>query len=70
MTAGEQLDDHPREYLGDPWAALMRGRHLSGDMLVDQLEGIVQKRDGSLSVKADRFWPLDQLSRVPSHDFR
>jgi error-prone DNA polymerase len=34
------------------------------------VEGVVQKRDGSLSVKADRFWTLDQLSRVPSHDFR
>ncbi|MEM1247751.1 MAG: error-prone DNA polymerase [Acidobacteriota bacterium] len=34
------------------------------------VEGILQKRDGSLSVKADKFWPIDQLSRVPSHDFR
>ena len=34
------------------------------------VEGVLQKRDGSLSVKADRFWPLDQLSRIPSHDFR
>jgi error-prone DNA polymerase len=34
------------------------------------VEGVLQKRDGSLSVKADRFWPLDRLSRVPSHDFR
>ncbi len=34
------------------------------------VEGVLQKRDGSLSVKADRFWPLEQLSRVPSHDFR
>jgi error-prone DNA polymerase len=34
------------------------------------VEGVVQQRDGSLSIKADRVWPLDQLSRVPSHDFR
>jgi error-prone DNA polymerase len=34
------------------------------------VEGILQKRDGTLSVKGDRFWALDQLSRVPSHDFR
>jgi error-prone DNA polymerase len=34
------------------------------------VEGVLQKRDGSLSVKADRFWPLDRLSQVPSHDFR
>ncbi|HVS65927.1 MAG TPA: error-prone DNA polymerase [Thermoanaerobaculia bacterium] len=34
------------------------------------VEGVLQKRDGTLSVKGDRFWPIDQLSRVPSHDFR
>ena len=34
------------------------------------VEGILQKRDGSLSVKADKFWPIEQLSRIPSHDFR
>ncbi len=34
------------------------------------VEGVLQKRDGSLSVKAERFWPLDDLARTPSHDFR
>ena len=34
------------------------------------VEGVLQKRDGSMSVKADRFWPLDRMSHVPSHDFR
>ncbi|REK07660.1 MAG: DNA polymerase III subunit alpha [Acidobacteria bacterium] len=34
------------------------------------VEGVLQKRDGSISVKADRFWPLEQLMRIPSHDFR
>ena len=34
------------------------------------VEGILQKKDGSVSLKGDRFWPLDQLSRIPSHDFR
>ncbi len=34
------------------------------------VEGELQKRDGSLSVKADRFWPLESLERIPSHDFR
>ena len=34
------------------------------------VEGVLQKKDGSLSVKADKFWPIDRLERVPSHDFR
>jgi error-prone DNA polymerase len=37
------------------------------------VEGILQKRDGALSVKAERFWPLaglEALAEVPSHDFR
>jgi error-prone DNA polymerase len=34
------------------------------------VEGELQKRDGSLSVKAQRLWPLDHLARIPSHDFR
>ena len=34
------------------------------------VEGVLQKRDGSLSVKAERFWPLDDLARTPSYDFR
>lgn len=32
------------------------------------IEGRLQKRDGSLSVKAERFWPLE-MTRIPSHDF-
>ena len=35
------------------------------------VEGILQKRDGSLSVKGERFWPLTEFTAtVPSHDFR
>ena len=34
------------------------------------IEGVLQKKDGSLSVKAERFWPLDRLAKTPSHDFR
>jgi len=39
------------------------------------VEGILQKRDGTLSVKAERFWPLSEIARqevaaTPSHDFR
>ena len=34
------------------------------------IEGILQKRDGSMSIKAERFWPIRQLAETPSHDFR
>ncbi len=34
------------------------------------VEGRIQKRDGTLSVKADRFWRLTDLAAAPSHDFR
>lgn len=33
------------------------------------IEGIVQQRDGSLSVKADKLWPIEKLAPTPSHDF-
>ncbi len=39
----------------------------SGSLIV---EGRLQKQDGSLSVRAERFWTLDELEAVPSHDFR
>ena len=32
------------------------------------IEGQLQKRDGSISVKAERLWPL-ALTPIPSHDF-
>jgi error-prone DNA polymerase len=34
------------------------------------VEGILQKRDGTLSVKGEKFWSLKELVAVPSHDFR
>jgi error-prone DNA polymerase len=34
------------------------------------VEGVVQKRDGTLSIKADRFWRLTDVATAPSHDFR
>ena len=34
------------------------------------VEGTLQKRDGTLSVKAERFWRLTDVARTPSHDFR
>jgi error-prone DNA polymerase len=33
------------------------------------VEGVLQRRDGSVSIRARRFWPLDMV-RTPSHDFR
>src|SRR5258706_1620842 len=34
------------------------------------VEGILQKRDGTISVKGEKFWSLKELVAVPSHDFR
>jgi error-prone DNA polymerase len=34
------------------------------------VEGVLQKRDGTLSVKADKLWRLPDLASAPSHDFR
>jgi error-prone DNA polymerase len=39
----------------------------SGSLVV---EGRLQKQDGTLSIKAERFWTLSELEAVPSHDFR
>src|SRR6185503_19445722 len=32
------------------------------------IEGVLQKRDGTLTVKAEKVWPL-QMTEVTSHDF-
>jgi len=34
------------------------------------VEGVVTSRDGSVSLRAERFWPLPVLAETPSHDFR
>jgi error-prone DNA polymerase len=34
------------------------------------VEGKLQTTDGTLSVRADRFWPLPSIPELPSHDFR
>jgi len=34
------------------------------------IEGKLQNRDGSLSIRAERLWALEGLARIPSHDFR
>ena len=33
------------------------------------VEGRLQKQDGTLSVKGDRFWGVSELEEIPSHDF-
>ncbi len=38
----------------------------SGSLVV---EGRLQKQDGTLSIRAERFWTLDELESIPSHDF-
>ncbi|HSS44466.1 MAG TPA: OB-fold nucleic acid binding domain-containing protein, partial [Thermoanaerobaculia bacterium] len=39
----------------------------SGTLIV---EGRLQKQDGTLSVKGERFWSMREIAEVPSHDFR
>ena len=39
----------------------------SGALVV---KGKLQRQDGSLSVKAERFWTIPEFARMPSHDFR
>ncbi|HEX2223602.1 MAG TPA: error-prone DNA polymerase, partial [Thermoanaerobaculia bacterium] len=34
------------------------------------VEGVLQKRDGTISVKGEKFWSLSEMVAVPSHDFR
>ena len=33
------------------------------------IEGQLQRRDGSLSIKARQVWPLPQLAKMPSHEW-
>ena len=39
----------------------------SGALVV---EGRLQRQDGSISVRAERFWTIPEFERMPSHDFR
>ena len=39
----------------------------SGALVV---KGKLQRQDGSLSVRAERFWTIPEFARMPSHDFR
>jgi error-prone DNA polymerase len=33
------------------------------------IEGVVQNQENVVSLKADRFWPLEEIQRIPSRDF-
>jgi len=39
----------------------------SGALVV---KGKLQRQDGSLSVRAERFWTIPEFAQMPSHDFR
>ncbi|MFP3940180.1 MAG: DNA polymerase III subunit alpha [Thermoanaerobaculia bacterium] len=34
------------------------------------IEGIVESKDGGVSIRAERFWPLPRVEAAESHDFR
>jgi error-prone DNA polymerase len=55
IVSQELLRQHRRLIVGSP--------HLI-------VEGRIQKKDGTVSLRAERFWPLGNLSETPSHDFR
>jgi len=55
VVSPDLLKEHRRLIVGSP------------GLLV---EGILQKRDGTISVKGEKFWSLKELVAVPSHDFR
>lgn len=49
---------------------LKRQREIITETAGVVIEGKLTKRDGSLSIQAQKFRRLDDLVRVPSHDFR
>jgi error-prone DNA polymerase len=55
VVSPDLLKDHRKLIVGSPGLVV---------------EGILQKRDGTLSVKGERFWSLKKLVEVPSHDWR
>jgi error-prone DNA polymerase len=55
IVSPDLLEKHRKLIVGSPGLAV---------------EGVLQKRDGTISVKAERFWGLKELVEVPSHDFR
>jgi error-prone DNA polymerase len=55
IVTPDLLRDHRRTIVGSPGLVV---------------EGILQCRDGSVSVRAEKFWAIRELSAAPAHDFR
>ena len=55
IVTPDLLRDHRRTIVGSPGLVV---------------EGVLQCRDGSISVRAEKFWAIRELAPTPSHDFR
>ncbi len=55
IVTPDLLREHRRTIVGSPGLVV---------------EGILQCRDGSVSVRAEKFWPIREMTATPSHDFR
>jgi error-prone DNA polymerase len=55
VVSAELLQQHRKLIVGSPGLIV---------------EGVLQKRDGTISVKGEKFWSLKKIAAVPSHDFR
>ncbi|HBL26229.1 MAG TPA: error-prone DNA polymerase [Acidobacteria bacterium] len=55
IVAPDLLKEHRKLIVGSPGLVV---------------EGVLQKKDGTCSVKGERFWSLKKLIEVPSHDWR
>jgi error-prone DNA polymerase len=55
VVSAELLREHRKLIVGSPGLIV---------------EGVLQKRDGTISVKGEKFWSLRKIAAVPSHDFR
>ncbi|HXU44071.1 MAG TPA: OB-fold nucleic acid binding domain-containing protein, partial [Thermoanaerobaculia bacterium] len=55
IVSPDLLKEHRKLIVGNPGLAV---------------EGILQRRDGTICLRAEKFWPLRELAAAPSHDFR
>jgi error-prone DNA polymerase len=54
IVSAELLQKHRRLIVGSPGLVV---------------EGVLQKRDGSVSVRGERFWAIEDMLALPSYDF-
>ncbi|MCH9649562.1 MAG: error-prone DNA polymerase [Deltaproteobacteria bacterium] len=54
IVTREQMEEHRRTIVNSPGLVI---------------EGVLQRRDGSMSIKGERFWTLAEIVEIPSHDF-